>query len=405
MPFFLALVALLGVANARLSHSHSRSSSSSSSSSDSESSESVGACCFGDKAIGINYTQRECERHYVWAGPDTDAADCAGPKPCCYSDRCTDERCFSCIVNGGRNVRNCTRDCHPRTARNTTRPATTPAPTRARTGCCCINDGYESRRLTYEDCEREHGTYLGDGTECREASCARYCCAAHRRQCVPCHTPPRASERFIGYGSEVCDDADEPCGAACCVNAQLTEADSSATCRRLGGMPPSAALAGHGCGGGCCVNAQYSLAPNASECERDGGTYLGDNVGFQPGVCGGCCCTPEGAFPAANRAACVAIADSAYQGDGVPCPPGSGVARRRLRERRDDSSSDRGRRDSDSSRRRGGGDARTAGSSTESSSDFESRSWSIDSSSSSSRLIDLERGVQRQPQRRRHGFV
>jgi hypothetical protein len=284
-----------------------------------------GACCLGDKSVGSDYTEARCP--YVWAGPGTSAADCAKKHPCCFpyqNGTCTLELCFDCITKNGLQVRSCSQ-CVPQTTTiATTKPATTLPPqtlpphsgteaTVPCSGCCCIA-GSSPRVLSPEACHARNGTYRGDGTTCHETDiCVAQCCAlgpGASRACQTCPVRFSADQyRFVTFDDECPAEA---CGVSCCLNVQAIEARSSEQCEEAGGVAfPDTPLAELRCGGGCCDGLQFSIVRDSESC---GGRYLGDGVGYSPGVCGGCCCGASGQSETLESAC-----DGVYQGDDVPC--------------------------------------------------------------------------------------
>lgn len=290
-----------------------------------------GACCLGDKSIGSDYTEARCP--YVWAGPDTSAADCAKKTPCCFEEdggTCTLERCFDCITKGGTQVRSCSKCVAKTTVATTTKkpttqpphtlpPQNTTAPSVPCSGCCCIA-GSNSRVLSPEDCHTRGGTYRGDGTTCHETDiCVPRCCALGPDASRACEVCPARIEpehhRFITFDDECPAEA---CGVSCCLNVKAIDAHTTEQCEAAGGEAfPDTPLSQLQCGGGCCVGIQYSAVQTETECTEQQGRYLGDGVGYSPGVCGGACCTSD-LCEVLSSAQCDLIS-GVYQGDDVDC--------------------------------------------------------------------------------------
>lgn len=299
----------------------------------------VGACCFGDKCIGTNYTRARCD--YDWAGPNTDASDCYAHKPCCYPNgKCRREQCFRCALSGGTLVKYCDSHCTPvpttTPLRTKTKPKTTSTDPVTHhthhthhtepTGCCC-SPGATPTLLTVDECHRlSHlAVYKGDGTRCTHSTCQPQCCTA-LHTCEQCNSPLMSGETFLGFGAGVCTlrvNGTEPCGVACCVNARVVSALSSLQCTSEGGQPLRVPYVGLTCGGGCCNVRDFRLVANASQCSRSGDRYMGDGVGYSPGICGGCCCLGNGGGElTTNRTVCEASgAGAVFQGNGVHCLP------------------------------------------------------------------------------------
>lgn len=290
-----------------------------------------GACCFGDRSLGEDFTKERCT--HVWAGPNTNANDCSGLKPCCYATengKCTHEHCFSCVTNGGKLVDYCA-DCkaEPKPTTTTKLEHTKPTKThhtkptepetkhdKPKLGCCCTRDK-PPHKTTAEECHECGGTYRGDGSSCNEDDpCEARCCDPKNRQCGKCkcfedwNTP-----KFVGFGADACCDGS--CGVTCCINAKAVDAKSSDQCRRQGGTPfEGVSVEDAKCGGGCCNGVEFSIVSCKEECN---GRYLGDGVGFSPGVCGGCGCLANGVGAIYTEKQCANTNGCVFQGNDTVC--------------------------------------------------------------------------------------
>lgn len=358
----LALLFLLSCVCATDVHHHDKSSSSSKTRSSSKSSSShcedcqetksrddgdnhhvdYGACCFGDRSLGEDFTYARCA--YVWAGPDTNANDCANLKPCCRPDEgiCTHEHCFDCVTGGGNFTRFCD-DCkqHKTTKHKTTTTETTKAPkTHAPTpkphhnspGCCCTVN-HPPRKTTAEECHKISGFYRGDGSSCNDEDvCQARCCDPVTRICAQCETfNDWSSSKFIGFGSESC--CKDTCGVTCCINAKAVNAESADSCTRQGGLVmPNVAVEDAVCPSGCCIQLNFTLQTNQVICQYSGGRWLGQGVGFSPGICGGCGCYSDQLEPhIISEQDCAADPLCVYQGNDTACPAPPPSDRRRKR--------------------------------------------------------------------------
>ena len=309
----------------------------------------TGACCFGKDSIG-NVPEAYCS--YAWAGPWSDASDCKTLHYCCHDDTCSAATCFECFEQHGVRVDSC-KECAdlppsptpspPSTS--TTKPPHTlptapqPTPDTPPTGCCCTLDG--PVQLTAQQCYDCDGEYQGDGVSCDGAAqgiCAPKCCDKVGAPCIACPQGHQHNETitFVGYGDDSCDV--ETCGVACCIGGAPVPADSSEQCQFHGGVPqPGVPIDEVVCGVGCCVGLEFSVQPSAERCTEVQGRYLGENVAYCPGICGGACCVhieepvmeepdlrkrqiPQQDFACLilNATDCGELS-GVYQGDDVPC--------------------------------------------------------------------------------------
>ena len=372
MLALLFLCAAISATKIEEAHKSSSSDDSSSSSSSSSSSgckdcveavypnpdrEKFGACCFGDRSLGEDFTEARCP--YVWAGAGTDASDCANLTPCCYTKhggKCTHEHCFSCVMNGGKQVKfcnECKQDTDSSSSSSSDEPPkehtppvrhtpetehvpTTRKPLRPPTGCCCTRDT-PPRKTTAEECHKCNGVYRGDGSSCNdEDACQARCCDRRTRRCEHCDKFEDWKEHsFVGFGSETC--CEDVCGVTCCINAKAVDADSAKECVAQGGT----AIEGVGveeaqCGGACCVGATFYLT-NSTGCTALNGNFLGDGIGFYPGVCGGCGCVDASiAHEGISEADCALDRTCVFQGNDTICNP---LKKRALLKRGEKSSS------------------------------------------------------------------
>ncbi len=263
----------------------------------------LGACCFGGDSYG-QYTEARCP--YVFAGVNTTAQACRDRHYCCLADRCTTSNCFECWHAHGKIVDHCDQ-CEyetttttastttmTKTATGTTPPAPQPTPAPPAVGCCCTENGAPAQ-MTAQACYACDGTYQGDGSSCDGAEqgvCRKRCCEGIGSACITC--PPNhgnnATLEFIGFGAELCEV--DACGVACCIAGSPVAAASVAECEFHGGEAElGVSVEEAQCGVGCCVGLDFSVQDNQEACENiTDARFIGENVGYAPGVCGGACC-------------------------------------------------------------------------------------------------------------------
>jgi len=339
MLLFISVIALF--ASSYASHSHKHSASESSDKSDEPKSECIncfegkkpkdddkfGACCFGDRSLGEDFTEANCA--FVWAGVGTSSDDCSSRKPCCINGKCSHEHCFDCVKKGGKQIKFCS-ECHATTTTHAPHTHSTKESThkthetthktrKHSTGCCCTTQR-EPRQASAEECHEIGGFYRGDGSSCNDQdACQARCCDPVSRVCSECDDFAQwDSPNFVGFGREAC--CENVCGVTCCINAKAVNAESAHSCTRQGGtVLPNVAVEDAFCGGGCCNNLKFSITTQAA-CESEVNSfYLGDGVGFSPGICGGCGCSPVG-FQIITESDCASSPDCVYQGNDTQCP-------------------------------------------------------------------------------------
>ena len=158
------------------------------------------------------------------------------------------------------------------------------------TGACCRNysHGGGCSQTTREQCEKEQGFYLGDGSSCASSPCPVITGAC----CLPDGTCIQAD-----YNS--------------CVNAGGDYRGNGTACGGVNCPQPIR--------GACCYPNGFCQLLTNSECLVAGGQFAGPNTVCDQSTCPtGACCTPGGSCAITSAFGCSQLFGW-YRGDGTTC--------------------------------------------------------------------------------------